>query len=326
MPTLLIADDNTEMLETLTRIFGLYDFKVITAENGKNAVDRTRAEKPDLVILDGMMPEMNGFDACAILKNDPATTDIPVVFLTANFMELHDRIKGLELGADDYLLKPFNSRELVARIKSILKRTEVTHTLRRKNSRLVHQNKVIEAELIKMVVERGADFESVNDPITGLYGFTFFQTFVSNEISRCKRFKNNLSVALLRFQNFGHFKNILGEKLFNYLVIKIANFLLGQLRTIDVLSYENDLGFFVLLPQTNETGALTALKKVETALSNEQYVDEEILKTLEFSKKKIADISKLNFNYSCVSINGDTDNIKNAQKLFSELQVKLQEV
>ena len=323
MPTLLIADDNDEMLETLTRIFGLYEFDVITATNGRDAVERTRSEKPDLVILDGMMPKMNGFDACAILKKDPQTMSIPVVFLTANFMELHDRIKGLELGADDYLLKPFNSRELVARIKSILKRTNVTRTLRKENSRLAHQNKLIEAELKKMVVEHGANFETVNDPITGLYGFSFFQTFVTNEISRCRRFKNNLSVALLCFRNFDRFKEILGEQLFNYLVIKIANFLLGQLRAIDVLSYHHQMGFFVLLPQTNEDGALTALKKIEKALSNEQYVDEEILKTLEFSKKKLADISRLDFNYSYVSIIGDSKNIRDAESLFEELKENL---
>ena len=97
MPKILIADDNEEMLETLVRIFSLYEFAVDTALDGKKAIEKARQVNPDIIILDGMMPEMDGFEACRILKQNEDTREIPVVFLTANFMELRDRIKGLEI-------------------------------------------------------------------------------------------------------------------------------------------------------------------------------------------------------------------------------------
>ena len=152
MPSILIADDNAEMLETLERIFALYEFDVYKAENGKKAIEIAEKELPDLIILDAKMPVMDGFEACKILKNNHHTRDIPVVFLTANYIQPTDRVTGLQLGADDYLLKPFNSKELVARVKSIIKRNEILRMLKDENHRLAETTKKIQREL-KAVLE-----------------------------------------------------------------------------------------------------------------------------------------------------------------------------
>jgi len=325
MQKILIADDNEEMLDTLVRIFGLYDFEVIKALDGKEAIAKAEKSQPDIIILDGMMPVMDGFEACQILKQKKVTKEIPVVFLTANFMELRDRIKGLELGADDYLLKPFNSKELVARIKSIIKRTETTVKLKEENRQLLNKNSLIEEEL-KSLLEKKKNIERnpITDPLTGLYKFDLFRGQVENELQRSVRFKNDLSLIAISFNTFTKLKDTLGSQLFTYFVIKIANYILNQTRTIDLISFNEKSGFYMLLPQTDFEGADSKAIKINSALKENKYIDEEILKTLEFSKKKLSDISKLSFTFGIAS-KSKNDSITKADELFQIAENALSE-
>ncbi len=325
MQKILIADDNEEMLDTLVRIFGLYDFEVIKALDGKEAIVNAERELPDIIILDGMMPVMDGFEACQILKQKTTTKEIPVVFFTANFMELRDRIKGLELGADDYLLKPFNSKELVARIKSIIKRTELTKILKAENGLLINKNTLIEEELKNLLENKNNTEKNLNtDSSTGLYKFELFMAQVENELQRSLRFKNDLSLIAISFEKFAKIKETLGNQLFNYLVIKIANYILNQTRTIDLISFKGDFGFYLLLPQTDFEGANAKASKISSNLEQNKYIDEEILKTLEFSKKKLSDISKLIFTFGVSSL-GTNDSIIKADDLIQIAENALSE-
>lgn len=99
-------------------------FHVIKAEDGESALSKARGQSPALMVLDVMMPDMSGIEVCKLLKSDPSTSAISIVLLTAKAEEV-DRILGLELGADDYVTKPFSPRELVLRVQSILRRKEV---------------------------------------------------------------------------------------------------------------------------------------------------------------------------------------------------------
>ena len=98
-------------------------FKAFSANNGEDGLDMARKENPDLVLLDLMLPGMDGLDVCKAIKNDAKTTHIPIIILTAKAQEA-DKIVGLELGADDYVTKPFSPRELIARIKAVLRRVK----------------------------------------------------------------------------------------------------------------------------------------------------------------------------------------------------------
>jgi len=118
----LIVDDEKDIVDLLKyNLDKENDFEVITALNGKAALEQALENKPDLILLDIMMPEMNGFDVCKKLKNNPITSNIPVLFLTAKENEI-DEIIGLELGADDYIQKPVSPRKVIARVKSVLRR------------------------------------------------------------------------------------------------------------------------------------------------------------------------------------------------------------
>jgi two-component system alkaline phosphatase synthesis response regulator PhoP len=122
--TVLIVDDEPQIVEVLQDYFTQSGFRVLSARDGPSAFSILRAERPDLVVLDLMLPGgMDGFDICRRLRQDPALAEIPIVMLTARGEET-DRLIGLELGADDYVVKPFSPREVVARVKSVLRRTK----------------------------------------------------------------------------------------------------------------------------------------------------------------------------------------------------------
>lgn len=118
---ILVADDEEDVLNLVSMNLKNAGFSVLQAEDGPEAINKARTHMPALIVLDIMLPGMSGLEVCKVLKGDTVTAQIPVIMLTAKAEEV-DRIVGLELGADDYLTKPFSPRELVLRVKSILRR------------------------------------------------------------------------------------------------------------------------------------------------------------------------------------------------------------
>ena len=122
---ILVVDDEEDILELVRFNLAKEGYQVICATTGEKAVEITRSELPDLVVLDLMLPGMDGLEVAKFLKNDPDTQNIPIVMLTAKGEE-SDVVTGLELGADDYVTKPFSPRILVARVKAVLRRQVTT--------------------------------------------------------------------------------------------------------------------------------------------------------------------------------------------------------
>lgn len=127
MQTVLVVDDETDILELVSLNLQRQQFKILTAENGLIAVQLAKEKLPDIIVLDLMLPGLDGFSVFKELRADPRTAGIPVIMLTAKG-EVNDRIAGLELGADDYVTKPFSPKELVLRIEALLKRTQKVKT------------------------------------------------------------------------------------------------------------------------------------------------------------------------------------------------------
>lgn len=121
-PTILVVDDERHILELVKFNLEKDGYQVSVAQDGKEAYNMARMEKPDLVILDVMLPEMDGFEVCRMIQKDSEISDIPIIMLTARSEEI-DKILGLEIGADDYITKPFSPRELLARVKARLRRS-----------------------------------------------------------------------------------------------------------------------------------------------------------------------------------------------------------
>jgi two-component system alkaline phosphatase synthesis response regulator PhoP len=120
--TILVVDDEPHIVEVVHDYLKQAGYRVVTAPDGQTALTLARHERPDLIVLDLMLPgELNGLDVCRRLRQDPSLADVPIIMLTARVEET-DKLVGLELGADDYVTKPFSPREVVARVRAVLRR------------------------------------------------------------------------------------------------------------------------------------------------------------------------------------------------------------
>jgi len=120
---ILIVEDDSDIVEMITYNLRADGYEVLSAFTGKDGITLARRERPDLIILDIMLPVTDGFEVCRVLKSTEATARVPIIILSAKSQET-DKIVGLELGADDYVTKPFSPRELIARIKAVLRRNQ----------------------------------------------------------------------------------------------------------------------------------------------------------------------------------------------------------
>ena len=127
---ILLVEDEADLLELLKYNLDREGYRVDTADTGEKALKRVRVERPDLILLDLMLPAMDGLEVCRSLKSSPDTAGIPIIMLTAKGEEA-DVVRGLEQGADDYVTKPFSPRILLARVKAVLRRAEVEQEERR---------------------------------------------------------------------------------------------------------------------------------------------------------------------------------------------------
>jgi two-component system alkaline phosphatase synthesis response regulator PhoP len=123
MPRILVVDDNKETVRAVKVYLERDGFEVFSAFDGESALHALRREHPDLLVLDLMLPDRDGLDITRIVRKDANLRQIPIIMLTAR-VEDEDRITGLEIGADDYITKPFNPREVVARVRSVLRRSK----------------------------------------------------------------------------------------------------------------------------------------------------------------------------------------------------------
>ncbi len=123
MKTILVIEDERDLVELISFNLEKEGYRVVTATDGISGMDTARSSMPDLILLDLMLPGMNGIEICKILKKNEKTAKIPVIMLTAKGEEI-DRVVGFEVGADDYVVKPFSNRELMLRVKAVLRRGE----------------------------------------------------------------------------------------------------------------------------------------------------------------------------------------------------------
>jgi DNA-binding response OmpR family regulator len=127
MPRILVVDDDKKIVRLVRSYLEQANFEVLTAYDGESALHTIRRDRPDLVVLDLMLPDRDGWEITRLIRSDAALAKLPIVMLTAR-VEDADKIVGLELGADDYIAKPFNPREVVARVRAVLRRATDTPT------------------------------------------------------------------------------------------------------------------------------------------------------------------------------------------------------
>jgi DNA-binding response OmpR family regulator len=149
---ILVVDDTPENVLLLSAVLEKNGYEVVTASSGLQALQRVGTERPDLVLLDVVMPQMSGYEVCRKIREDPATGVLPVVMVTA-LDPGQERIKGLEAGADDFLTKPINQPELLARVRSLLRIKHLYDTVDDLARQLAETNRTLEARVTEQVAQ-----------------------------------------------------------------------------------------------------------------------------------------------------------------------------
>jgi diguanylate cyclase (GGDEF)-like protein len=317
MPKILIAEDNSEMRETLEQLFNFYKFSVITAENGKIAVQKSKEKMPDVILLDAHMPVMDGFTACKKIKGNNKTKEIPVVFLSAKFIEADNKITGFELGADDYLLKPFNSKELVTRINAILHKNHVLKELRVENEELSYSNLNINKTLQQLKKSKPDDsISSLTDSLTGLYNNNYFLLRLKEEFNRSIRFNIYFTVILIEIDEFKRIVKNYGIQLGDYILMKMANIILNNTRVVDISSRDKNGDFRILLPQTESNGGRIEAQKLKNALESENYKNAQLADLDNVKRKRKLDLDNIQVSMGIKTFPTDKK-VQSEKKLLS---------
>ncbi len=233
---ILLIDDDTTILNLLESVFTSEGYTVYICDDPLTAMDIVVLSKPDVILLDIMMPKVDGYEILAKIKERPEYSDICVIFLSA-MDDLEAKIKGMGAGIDDYITKPFNLREVVSRVEMVLKRA----------------NKYKE-KLLK-------------DSLTGAYSRSYLNDRFKNELDRYKRNKTLFSVAFIDLDFFKHINDEYGHPTGDFILKKFAEFMMTNLRESDCLFRYGGEEFVVLLPDTTELQAYNALDRLRETFS-----------------------------------------------------------
>jgi signal transduction histidine kinase len=175
---ILVVDDVPENLSVLFDFLLSNHYRVLVAQDGESALEVLQVEEVDLILLDIMMPGLNGFEVCSLLKQDPKTVDIPIIFMTA-LADMNDKLKGFSAGAVDYITKPFQQKEILARIRTHLTLRKLQHALAQQNKTLVETNQQL-AQKNKALEEKNAELDAfshtvahdLKNPLGNILGFS----------------------------------------------------------------------------------------------------------------------------------------------------------
>ena len=245
---ILVVDDVPVNIQLQRAYLEAMGYEVLEAEDGVQALEIAHKDRPDLILLDVMMPNMNGFEVCRRLKNDPATQFIPVVMVTA-LNEVSDRIRGIEAGADDFISKPFNKLELLARVRSLLRVKQLHDEL---------EEKVRELEKAREKLQELA----ITDGLTGLYNYRYFRERLQNEVDRAERHGLDLSTVMIDIDFFKHYNDKHGHPAGDEVLRTIGEILKRNVRKIDVAARYGGEEFALILVETNGSNARLVAEKL----------------------------------------------------------------
>ena len=286
MARILIVDDNVDMLDTLEHLFMFYNFDVLRAENGEAALQLARQRQPALIVLDAMMPVMNGFEACEKLKAHPKTRHIPIIFLSATLTgELHVN-RGLQAGADAYMVKPFNAKALLAKVRSLLKRHQMMDKVRRDNSQLRHDVPAMPGDSLMPSGEY--DRGDPIDPLTGVYSRDHFSTRLEAALQNCTEKDEILSLLLVDVDAFKQITTSYSEQAGEFVLMKVANVLLNQTAAQGIVFRLETPQFAIVYPRQDERKAFYEGERLRSAIQQTVFFDKDgfVLKAARGKRRK----------------------------------------
>jgi diguanylate cyclase (GGDEF)-like protein len=254
---ILVVDDDAVVRREVVEDLESAGYKVVTAEDGQAALAKVRDERPDLIIMDVEMPGMGGREVCRIIKANRSFGFIPIILVTGR-LNVRAKVDGLEMGADDYLMKPLNYLELTARVKSMLRLKALQDELRGTNEKLLQVNKRLQ-EL------------SMTDPLTCLYNRLFFDKRVDYEFQRAERYRSPLALLMLDLDNFKRVNDTHGHPFGDYVLQKTAMLLLEIVRQVDIVARYGGEEIVIACPETNMAQAKITAERIRSNMENTEF-------------------------------------------------------
>jgi len=236
---ILVVDDDPTNVEVLTAWLESEHSVVSTAADGFEALAKIEAEKPDIVLLDVMLPEMDGFEVCRRIKSDPATEHIPVIMVTA-LSDVDDLVKGFEAGADDFVTKPFSGLALMARVRAQLRQKQRYESIR---------------EQLRV------------DPLTGAFNRGYFDVHAWRLASRCRAARKSLAVLMLDVDNLKQVNDAHGHAVGDRVLKEIVNRVTSALRPSDLVARMGGDEFVVAMPEMGLAAALQIAERLRSRVS-----------------------------------------------------------
>lgn len=238
LPAILLVEDNEKDSHLLHVQLHGQPYEIKRVRNGEEALSLVRREKIDLVLLDLLLPGIDGFAVATQLKELEETRNIQIVAITS-LRDLESRIRGIEVGVDDYLVKPINIHELKARLNALIKKKAYLDRLHYGYQSAVHF--------------------AITDKLTGLYNYAYFTIFLENEVKRAKRHDHSLSLIMLDLDDFKHHNDDLGHPAGDQILREFGQLISGNVREIDLCFRYGGEEFVILLSYTSlELAAVTA--------------------------------------------------------------------
>ncbi len=254
---LLLVDDSETQSSQITESLERLGYAVQRASSGAEGLRLARQKSPDLVLLDVVMPDIDGFAVCRWLKINADTRDIPVIMLTMR-AAVADRIAGLNTGADDYLTKPIDDQELEARIFAALRVKAAHSDLRLRNQQLETMLHSVEAL-------------AITDPLTGLFNRRRFADVLKREFAVTRRYRNTLSCLLVDIDHFKQINDRFGHDAGDQVLKEVARRIVSSVREVDLAARYGGEEFAILLPHTSKKDARIVAERLLSNLRKQQF-------------------------------------------------------
>ena len=251
MEKILIVDDYPANIRIVAAMLQ-QNYKVLAANNGERAIKIAEDIHPDLILLDVMMPELDGFTVCEILKKNPKTNDIPIIFITAK-TELNDIVKGFSVGGCDYISKPFNPEELFARVNTHIELKKSRELLKKYIQELEQKN-------------RELDIMSKTDYLTKLANRRFMIERLNEEVARTEKTGEKFSMLMCDIDYFKRVNDTYGHEIGDLVLKEVTKSIKNMVRECDVVSRWGGEEFIVLLIDTNIISAAKVAEKIRAEI------------------------------------------------------------
>ena len=259
--TVLIVDDDPAHVQHVRQGLAPQGYRFREARDGAQALSAIREHRPDLILMDVEMPGLGGVEVCRIIKANSGEGGfgfIPVILMTAR--QAAGKVEGLELGADDYLIKPFDMLELGARVKSMLRLKVLQDALVDKNRELDRANKELARKREELLAL------SRTDPLTGLSNRRYFEERLQEEFARARRYRSPLSLVMLDIDYFKRINDTFGHPFGDEVLRAVSQVTRARLREVDMLARYGGEELIALLPETSPVDALRACERVREAI------------------------------------------------------------